>query len=106
MAECSDIRRSIELDVPPEVANGAWTRFAFVLQYARWPGADASQSELDESFVRLEPLDRERTRVTVDLNYCSKYEGIDDEGEIAEVQKNLDWALARYKAFVEEQAAA
>ncbi len=101
MGSCADIRRSIEVGVPVEFANEEWTHFLFYLHYIHASGPDIGDVEPDEGFVRLESIDDGRTLVTVDLNYCSQYEGLDDEKEIAEVQLDLDRKLGVYKQFVE-----
>jgi hypothetical protein len=107
MAVCEEIRQSVDVGVPAKVANGEWTRFVFLNLYGR-PLEDEpeeSQAEPGAGFVRLEAIDDHTTRVTVDLNYCAHYEGIDDSEEIGKVQRHLDGTLARYKRFVESAAA-
>jgi len=102
MGTCADIRRSIEVGVPLKFANKEWTQFLFYLHYIHRPGPDIGDAEPDEGFVRLESIDDDRTLVTVDLNYCSRYEDLDDEKEITEVQLDLDRKLGVYKHFVEQ----
>jgi uncharacterized membrane protein len=105
MAECAEIRRSVEVDVPAEQANKEWTQFIFYSFFMRRGGPDASEADPDEGFVRVEEIGGGRTRVTVDLNYCPQYEDVDDRREIAEAQEHLDYMLGRYKEFVERRAA-
>jgi hypothetical protein len=107
MAVCEQIRQSVDVDVPVEAANGAWTRFVFLNLYGRPPEdePEESQAEPGTGFVRVEAIDNHTTRVTVDLNYCAHYEGIDDSEEIGKVQRHLGGTLARYKRFVESAAA-
>jgi hypothetical protein len=106
MAVCEEIRQSVDVGVPVGVANGEWTQFLFLNLYARGleTEPDESEAEPDVGFVRLEGLD-DHTRVTVDLNYCAHFEGIDDSEEIGRVQRHLHKTLARYKRFVESTKA-
>ncbi len=102
MNVCEEIRQSIDVNVPVEVANAEWTRFTFWnLYYRGLNGPDESEAEGDSGFVRLEAVDDHTARVTVDLNYCSHYEGISDPEEIAQTQQHLHGTLVRYKQFVE-----
>lgn len=102
MNVCEEIRQSIDVNVPVEVANEEWTRFTFWNFYYRSAkGPDESDAEGDSGFVRLEAIDDHTARVTVDLNYCPHYEGISDPEEIAQTQQHLRDTLARYKQFVE-----
>jgi hypothetical protein len=105
MAFCEDIRRSIEVDAPPRVANEEWTQFIFYTLYMAQPKANAREAEPEEGFVRLEEIEGGRTLVTVDLNYCPQWEDIEDEKEIADARAHLGWVLDRYKEFVERRAA-
>ncbi|RPI29401.1 MAG: hypothetical protein EHM52_04545 [Actinomycetota bacterium] len=102
MAECAQFRQSVEVDVPPSVANEEWTRFVF---YSLYYG-NRLDAEPDDGFVRLEGIGDVRTRVTVDLNFCSDWQDIEDKGEIARIEKDLGVKLARYKRFVEQRQAA
>jgi hypothetical protein len=103
MAVCEEIRQSVDVNVPAEVANREWTWFCFASLYTRPLGAepDETEAELGEGFVRLENIDEDTTRVTVDLNYCAQFEAITDSEEIEKVRRHLLKTLARYKAFVE-----
>jgi hypothetical protein len=105
MAQCAEIRQSIEVAAPPDVANEQWTQFIFYTLYARSSGPDAGDAE-PEGMVRVEGVGPNRSRVTVDLNYCPQYEDIDDQKEIVDVREHLAWTLGRYKEFVERRAAA
>lgn len=106
MNTCEEIRQTIDVDVPVKTANAEWTQFAFAsLYYRSVEGPDEGDAEEDAGFVRLEALDEHRTRVTVDLNYCPQYAGIDDPAEIAKLQKHLQATLRSYKRFVESQQA-
>jgi hypothetical protein len=87
--------------VPIDVANEEWTQFIFYALYVRPLGPDESEAEPGAGFVRLEALDDQTTRVTVDLNYCAHYEGISDSEEIGKAQQHLRVTLDRYKRFVE-----
>jgi hypothetical protein len=101
MAVCEEIRQSVDVEVPVEVANREWTQFIFYALYVRPLGPDESEAEPRAGFVRLEALDEQTTRVTVDLNYCAHYEGISDSEEIAKAEQHLRVTLGRYKRFVE-----
>ena len=106
MAVCEEIRQSIDVKVPVKVANRNWTRFLFRnLYYRPLKSPDVSEAEPDAGFVRLEAIDDRSTRVSVDLNYCAHFVGISDADEIAQTQQHLRETLARYKQFVEAQAA-
>jgi len=106
MAHCEEIRRSIEVDVPPEVADEEWTQFIFYTLYMPQEKPSAREAEPEEGFVRLESADGQRTRVTVDLNYCPQWDDVDDQKELTDAQQHLDWVLGRYKTFVERRRAA
>ena len=69
--------------------------------YYRPLGADESEAEPDAGFIRMEAIDDQTTRVTVDLNYCAHYEGITDSEEIGKVEQHLRLTLGRYKRFIE-----
>lgn len=101
MAECAQFRQSIEVDVPPAVANEQWTKFVF---YSLYYG-NRLEAEPEDGFVRLEDLGGARTRVSVDLNLCSEWQDIDDPGEVARIEKDLALKLDRYKDFVEGRPA-
>jgi hypothetical protein len=99
---CEEIRQSIDVNVPAEVADAEWTRFALWNIYHRsLRGPDESEAVVDSGFVSLEAIGDHATRVTVDLNYCPHYQGISDPEEIAETQQHLRGTLVRYKEFVE-----
>jgi len=97
MAECAQFRQSIEVDVPVDVANEEWTQFVF---YSLYYG-NRLEGEPEDGFVRLEDLGGGRTRVSVDLNFCSDWQDITDPDEIARIEKDLKVKLGRYKDFVE-----
>jgi hypothetical protein len=101
MAVCEEIRQSVDVNIPIKVANGDWTQFVFYAMYDRPLGPDESAAEPEAGFVRLEVIDDQTTRLTVDLNYCSHYQGISDSEEIAKAQQHLRVTLDRYKTFVE-----
>lgn len=101
MAYCEEIRRSIEVGVSPEEANAEWTQFIIYTFFMPDRNPSAREAEPDEGLVRLEQLAPDRTRVTVDLNYCPQWDEIEDEQEIADASRHLEWVLARYKEFVE-----
>ncbi len=104
MAVCEEIRQSIDVGVPVEVANEEWTQFAFREIYLRARrGPDEAEAETGEGFVRLEGIDDHTTRVTVDLNYCTHYQDMSDPDEIGTVQQHLRATLDRYKSFVESE---
>jgi hypothetical protein len=103
MAVCEEIRRSIEVNVPPEVADREWTQFIFYTMYMPQHAPSAREAEPDEGFVRLEGLPKDRTKVSVDLNYCPQWKDVDDDKEIADARAHLDWVLGRYKEFVERR---
>ncbi len=106
MNRCEEIHQSIDVKVPAAVANKEWTQFLFWNIYHRsLRGPDETEAEPDPGFVRMEALDDHSTRVTVDLNYCAHYEGIDAAAEIAQTQLHLQETLVRYKEFVESQRA-
>ncbi len=105
MAVCEEIRQSVDVSVPVETANRDWTQFIFYALYFRPLGPDESEAEPGAGFVRLEAIDDQTTRLTVDLNYCAHYEGISDGDEIAAAQQHLQSTLARYKRFVESTTA-
>lgn len=106
MSRCEEINQSIDVRVPAAVANKQWTQFLFWNIYHRsLKGPDETEAQPDPGFVRLEALDEANTQVTVDLNYCAHYEGIDDAVEIAQIQRHLQDTLRRYKEFVEAQRA-
>lgn len=106
MSVCEEIRQSIEVNVPVKAANESWTRFLFWNIYHRpLERPDVSEAEPDAGFVHLEAIDDHTTRATVDLNYCSHYEGVSDAEEIAEARQHLSETLARYKEFVESPKA-
>ncbi len=101
MAVCEEIRQSVDVEVPLEVADREWTQFIFYALYFRPQGPDVGEAEPDAGFVRLEAIDERTTRVTVDLNYCAHYAGISDTEEINQAEQHLRQTLARYKRFVE-----
>jgi hypothetical protein len=101
MAHCENIKRSIEIGVSPEEANEEWTQFILYTFFMPDQNPSAREAEPDEGFVHMEQLGPDRTRLTVDLNYCPQWKDIDDEKEIADASNHLDWLLARYKEFVE-----
>ena len=104
MNACEEIRQSIDVKVPAEVANEEWTRFTmWNIYYRSLEGPDESEAKRDSGFVHLEAIDPNTTRVTVDLNYCPHYEGISNPEEIAKTQQHLRGTLGRYKEFVESQ---
>jgi hypothetical protein len=104
MNACKEIRQTIDVDVPVKVANERWTRFTlWNIYYRSLKGPDESEAERDSGFVNLEAIGDHATRVTVDLNYCPHYEGIDDPEEIAQTEQHLRGTLERYKEFVESQ---
>lgn len=104
MSRCEEISQSIDVTVPAAVANKEWTRFLFWNIYHRsLEGPDETEAEPGPGFVRMEALGEHATRVTVDLNYCVHYEGIDDTSEIAQTQHHLQETLRHYKAFVESR---
>ena len=105
MAVCEEIRQSVDVNVPVEMANREWTQFIFYALYYRPLGPDESDAEPDAGFVRLEAIDDQTTRVTVDLNYCAHYEGVSDSDEIVEAEQHLRVTLGRYKRFVESKKA-
>ena len=106
MNRCEEISQSIDVNVPATVANGQWTRFLFWNIYHRsLKGPDETEAEPGPGFVRMEAIDDHTTRVTVDLNYCAHYEGIDDAAEIAQTQRHLHETLGHYREFVESQPA-
>lgn len=104
MAVCQEIRQSVDVNVPVEVANEEWTQFIFYALYFRPLGPDESEAEPGAGFVRLEAIDDQTTRVTVDLNYCAHYEGISDSEEISKAEQHLRTTLARYKRFIESKS--
>jgi len=101
MTYCEEVRRSIEVNVPPTVANEEWTQFVFYTVYMPQHDPGARMAEPGEGFVRLEAVGEGRTKVTVDLNYCPQWKDIEDDKEIDEARRHLDWVLGRYKEFVE-----
>ncbi|NLE23669.1 MAG: hypothetical protein GX624_12955 [Actinobacteria bacterium] len=103
MAYCEKIKRSIEVDVSPEEANQEWTQFIVYTFFLPDQTPSVREAEPDEGLVRMEELGPDRTRVTVDLNYCPQWEDIQDEREIADASRHLDWVLARYKEFLESR---
>jgi len=101
---CEEIRQSIDVDVPVALANTEWTQFTFWNFYYRsLEHPDPGEAEEDAGFVRLEAVDDQHTKVTVDLNYCPHFAGISDPEEIAKVQQHLHDTLRRYKRFIETQ---
>jgi hypothetical protein len=106
MSRCEQISQSVDVDVPAAVANKTWTQFLFWNIYHRsLRGPDETEAEPEPGLVRMEAVDGKTTRVTVDLNYCAHYKGIDDAAEIAQTQRHLQETLGHYKAFVESQRA-
>jgi hypothetical protein len=103
MAVCEEIRQSVDVNVPATVANEEWTQFLFWNVYHRPLGPDVSDAEPGAGFVRLEAIDEKVTRVTVDLNYCARFQRLSDSDEIAQVERHLGETLATYKAFVESR---
>ena len=101
MAFCEEIKRSIEVEAPAAQANEEWTQFIFYTLYMPQRAPSAREAEPGEGFVTLEEVGPNRTKVTVDLNYCPQWEDIEDEKEIADARAHLDWVLGRYKEFVE-----
>lgn len=102
MAECAQFRQSVEVDVPPSVANEEWTRFVF---YSLYYG-NRLDAEPHDGFVQLEGIGDVKTRVTVDLNVCSDWQDVEDPEQIARIEKDLSVKLTRYKKFVERRQAA
>jgi len=104
MSRCEEIHQSVDVAVPAAVANREWTQFLFWNIYHRsLKGPDETEAEPGPGFVRLETLDEHTTRVTVDLNYCAHYDGMDDAAEIAQTQRHLQETLRHYKEFVESR---
>jgi hypothetical protein len=101
MAVCKEIRQSVDVKAPVEVANREWTQFIFYAVYYRPPGPDESEAEPGAGFIRMEAIDDQTTRVTVDLNYCAHYEGTTDSEEIGKAEQHLRLTLGRYKRFIE-----
>ena len=101
MNACEEIRSSIDVNVPAEVADEERTRFTLWNTYHYSRGPDETEAEPDSGFVHLEAIGPNTTRVTVDLNYCPHYEGISAPQEIAQTKEHLNGSLARYKEFVE-----
>ena len=101
MAYCEEIRRSVEVQATPAEADAEWTQFIFYTLYLPDQVPSAREAEPDEGFVRLEQLGPDRTKVTVDLNYCPQWKDVQDEKEIEGARKHLEWVLDRYKEFVE-----
>ncbi len=98
---CEKIRSSIEVNVPATVANEEWTQFVFSTLYMPRHDRSARDADPGEGFVRLEAVGEGRTKVTVDLNYGPQWKDIEDDTEIDEARRHLDWVLGRYKEFVE-----
>jgi hypothetical protein len=107
MNVCAGIHQSTVVDVPIGTADAEWMAFTLWNIYNRsLDGPDEIEDERDPGLVRLQDLDDNKTRVTVDLNYCPQYQGISDPEVIARLQQHLRATLAHYKEFIESSSLA